>query len=274
MYVTRQELAGYVTIHYLVFITTPARPGGDTTLATTTTSTSITAESTTTAAATAITTVAVAATIALNLVETVVGVGSSTTLSWLRVVISPRLVVGRSCGGRFSGRLSGRLSLGGLLRCLNINPLLRDSQVVAGIPLALTSGVRSVVSDIGGWDAGSSNGLLRVSIGQGNVGTFLDLGKRGVCDGRVGLNWLLGLNLGLGWLGDSVRIGVSNGKLFDLGVCRMLVMIPGCQLAFFLGLLTGCLEGGIGDAARRLLHTVDQLQDSRNCILVARVDVK
>lgn len=208
-----------MTIRYLLFITTPARAGGHTTLSTTTASAPVTTESTAATATTTIAALAVSAAVALNLMEAIVGVGSGTRFSWLWVVVSPRLVAGRDRG---SG-LNAALGLGGLLRRLNVNPLLRNSQIVAGIPLALTSSISSAVSDIGGWDAGGSNGLLRVSIGQSNVGTFLDFGKRGVRDSRVGLNRLLRLNLGFGSLGCSLWISISDSKLLNLGICIGLV---------------------------------------------------
>lgn len=215
----------------LVLIATPARalrhaatltasPATTATASAITTISSATTVTTTLTTA-AVTSIAVAA-VALHLVKAVIRVSSSCRcLLRFGVVISPRLTVDWGSSWHRSGA-----RLGGLLRNLNINPLLRHGHVVAGIPLALSCRVSGIVSNIGIAGGRVGGRSLSVTIGKGLRGTLFDLSETGVGNCRVRLQLSLrfgrfGFRLCSG-LGDEQRGGVSNRYLLDLCICSSL----------------------------------------------------
>lgn len=154
------------------------------------------------------------------------------------MIISPRLRGGGSGGSvRSSLGLRGlslrRLGLRSLGRLLNLNPLLRSSQVIAlvhRVPLLLSCRVGSAISNVCVRDrslafASLSRGLINASVGQGYISARIDLRQAGVGDGGIGLH----------------RMGLSGNLLILCG---------------FLGSLLS-REQGSGVGGSPLLHRCD-----------------
>lgn len=145
------------------------------------------------------------------------------------MIVGPRLRAGSSrSSGRRVGDGHGCRSLG---RLLNLNPLLRSSKVVTSIPLVLGSGIRSASTNIGIRDQslalGRRIGSIDMAVGQGSVGTSVDLCEACIRNSRVGLHQMRGLNrsvFGLCLLcAELSRVGGARqgGSLFlDGCVCR------------------------------------------------------
>lgn len=193
--------------------------------ATATAATAVATESTATttvAAATAPATLTVSTTVtALHRLEAVIGRGGSLGTS-LGVVVSPGLGIGRRSGRRRGGG-NARLGFAGLARDLDVDPLLGGGHLVAGVPLALSGGIRGAVGNVGVAGGGAAGrGLLDVPVCESGGGALLDLGQAGISDGRVGLGLGLGLDgLGrLGGLGGGFALGEGSGvgdsNLLDL----------------------------------------------------------
>lgn len=197
----------------------------------TTATTALTAASTTEAIAVSATTV-----VALHSLKAVVGVGGVAACG--RLLVSP--ACSRGGGSRGGGSSNGSclsLGLGGrsLGRLLHLNPLLRSSQVVACIPLALCRSVGGAVTSVGVGNRSLdvSSGSVGLDAGQGDVGAGVDLGQTGIGDSGIGLDGVSGLGRGF-LVGNGF-----GGRLFG-----------GCVL----GLLDG--GGSLGDS---------QLADLTNC---------
>ena len=138
------------------------------------------------------------------------------------MVVGPGLGVGR----RSRGGVDARLRLAGVARDRHVHPLLRHGHLGADIPLALARCVGGVISNVGvAGGPAAQRRLLGVAVGQGNGGTFVNLGQARIGDGGVGLGFLLGFDGSLGVGVGRLRNGLSlrersaegDGNLLDLG---------------------------------------------------------
>lgn len=127
------------------------------------------------------------------------------------------MVISPGCDVSGSRRSSGDDRDGGSTVCweslrwgLYLNPLLRSGQVVACVPLVLSSGISSGVADISIRDCAIRSSLVRVSVGKSIVCASINLSQASVGNGRVGLNGV-GLN-GVGGLSGFSGLSLGLGS--------------------------------------------------------------